>query len=82
MNILSALKSNFKVVEPIFERDILVSSITLIPESIVEKDYYVFMALKLMCSQNNEVMFKGGTSLSKAWGILNVGVCVLKEVIL
>ena len=41
MNILSALKSNFKVVEPIFERDILVSSITLIPESIVEKDYYV-----------------------------------------
>lgn len=48
-----------------------VSSITLIPESIVEKDYYVFMALKLMYSQNNEVMFKGGTSLSKAWRVLN-----------
>ena len=48
-----------------------VSSITLIPESIVEKDYYVFMVLKLMYSQNNEVMFKGGTSLSKAWRVLN-----------
>lgn len=48
-----------------------VSSITLIPESIIEKDYYVFMALKLMYSQNNEVMFKGGTSLSKAWRVLN-----------
>lgn len=48
-----------------------VSSITLIPESIIEKDYYVFMTLKLMYSQNNEVMFKGGTSLSKAWRVLN-----------
>lgn len=36
----------------------------------IEKDYYVFMLLKLIYSKNNEVMFKGGTSLSKAWGIL------------
>lgn len=37
----------------------------------VEKDYYVFMLLKLIYSKNDEIMFKGGTSLSKAWGILN-----------
>ena len=37
----------------------------------VEKDYYVFILLKLIYSKNDEIMFKGGTSLSKAWGILN-----------
>lgn len=39
--------------------------------SFIEKDYYVFMLLKLIYSKNDEIMFKGGTSLSKAWGILN-----------
>lgn len=34
--------------------------------SFIEKDYYVFMLLKLIYSKNDEVMFKGGTSLSKA----------------
>lgn len=38
--------------------------------SIIEKDYYVFMLLKLIYIKDNEIMFKGGTSLSKAWGIL------------
>lgn len=38
--------------------------------SYIEKDYYVFMILKLILSYNNQIMFKGGTSLSKAWGIL------------
>ena len=42
-----------------------------IDPSIIEKDYYVFMLLKLIYCKNDEVMFKGGTSLSKAWGILN-----------
>lgn len=37
----------------------------------IEKDYYVFMLLKLIYSENDEILFKGGTSLSKAWRILN-----------
>lgn len=41
-----------------------------IPEAYVEKDYYVFMLLKLMNTYNNELMFKGGTSLSKAWHVV------------
>lgn len=40
--------------------------------SYIEKDYYVFMVLKHMSFYNDELMFKGGTSLSKAWDILNV----------
>lgn len=47
-----------------------VSRYSKIKESQVEKDYYVFMVLKLIRYYNNEIMFKGGTSLSKAWGIL------------
>lgn len=38
--------------------------------SYIEKDYYVFMVLKNMRFYNDELMFRGGTSLSKAWGIL------------
>lgn len=41
-----------------------------IDAGIVEKDYYVFMLLKLIRMYDEEIMFKGGTSLSKAWGIL------------
>lgn len=47
-----------------------VSQYSKIKESQVEKDYYVFMVLKLIRYYNNEIMFKGGTSLSKAWRIL------------
>lgn len=43
-----------------------VSQYSKIKESQVEKDYYVFMVLKLIRYYNNEIMFKGGTSLSKA----------------
>lgn len=39
--------------------------------SIIEKDYYVFLTLKYIICNNDEVMFKGGTSLSKALGIIN-----------
>lgn len=46
------------------------ASILRIPEPFIEKDYYVFMLLKLMQNYNNEIMFKGGTSLSKAWRIV------------
>ena len=50
-------------------RDIIVtvSERTAIEESIVEKDYYVTMILKELVQRNPNVVFKGGTSLSKAY---------------
>lgn len=47
-----------------------ISSVSGIDPAFIEKDYYIFMLLKLIYFKDNEVMFKGGTSLSKAWGIL------------
>ena len=45
---------------------------TNLPASIIEKDYYVFMLLKYIVSKlGDEVVFKGGTSLSKAYYIIN-----------
>ena len=54
-------------------RDIIVETSRCLgmQAAFVEKDYYVFMLLKLIRSKNDMIMFKGGTSLSKAWGILN-----------
>lgn len=46
------------------------SQMVNIKPSHVEKDYYVFMLLKLIRMYDEEIMFKGGTSLSKACGIL------------
>jgi hypothetical protein len=38
---------------------------------IVEKDYYVTMILKILSEAKYNVVFKGGTSLSKAFGIID-----------
>lgn len=38
---------------------------------IIEKDYYVTMILKLLSQQYDNVVFKGGTSLSKAFHVLS-----------
>lgn len=38
--------------------------------AIVEKDYYVTMILKLLAEQYDNVVFKGGTSLSKAFHVI------------
>lgn len=40
-----------------------------IPSDIVEKDYYVTMILRLLSNAKYTVVFKGGTSLSKAFKI-------------
>lgn len=54
-------------------------------QSIVEKDYYVFMLLKyLVETLGYEFVFKGGTSLSKAYGIIerfseDIDLCLQKE---
>ena len=54
-------------------RDIIVtvSERTGIDESIVEKDYYVTMILKELVQRNPDVVFKGGTSLSKAYHVID-----------
>ena len=46
---------------------VTVSERSGIEESIVEKDYYVTMLLKELTFRNPDVVFKGGTSLSKAY---------------
>ncbi len=38
---------------------------------IVEKDYFVSLVLKELSSRNEEIVFKGGTSLSKAYQIID-----------
>ena len=42
-----------------------------ISEDIVEKDYYVTLILKKLSKIKYPVVFKGGTSLSKAFNVLN-----------
>ncbi|MFM6133901.1 MAG: nucleotidyl transferase AbiEii/AbiGii toxin family protein [Sphaerospermopsis kisseleviana] len=40
-------------------------------EQFIEKDYYVTEALRIVAqSYPNEVIFKGGTSLSKGWKLI------------
>ena len=48
-----------------------VSSRSGITEDIVEKDYYITLILRELVRKNPEIVFKGGTSLSKAHHIIN-----------
>jgi predicted nucleotidyltransferase component of viral defense system len=42
-----------------------------LPDTIVEKDYFVVRALRALCEQiQGQFLFKGGTSLSKGWNLL------------
>lgn len=41
------------------------------PESIIEKDYYVTLILKKLSQRLPEITFKGGTSLSKAFRVID-----------
>jgi predicted nucleotidyltransferase component of viral defense system len=41
------------------------------PQDIIEKDYYVTVILKKLSICEYPVCFKGGTSLSKAYGIID-----------
>jgi predicted nucleotidyltransferase component of viral defense system len=41
-------------------------------EQLIEKDYYVTEALRIIAAQwPQQVVFKGGTSLSKGWKLIN-----------
>ena len=42
-----------------------------VAEDIVEKDYYVTMILGVLANAKYSVVFKGGTSLSKAFGVID-----------
>ena len=42
-----------------------------IPEDIIEKDYYVTMLLRELTKKNTDIVFKGGTSLSKAYHVID-----------
>lgn len=44
---------------------------TGIAKSIIEKDYYVTMILKLLAERNPAIVFKGGTSLSKCFHLID-----------
>lgn len=48
-----------------------VNTTTGIAQSIIEKDYYVTMILKLLAELNPDIVFKGGTALSKCFHLIN-----------
>ena len=48
-----------------------VSKVSKIQANLVEKDYYVSLILKEIATSSNKVVFKGGTSLSKALKAIN-----------
>jgi predicted nucleotidyltransferase component of viral defense system len=39
--------------------------------TVIEKDYYVTMILRLLSQKLSNVVFKGGTSLSKGFKVIN-----------
>lgn len=56
----------------LFRDAILLASQKLeVSEDIIEKDYYVTLILKKLSSIEYPVVFKGGTSLSKAFQIID-----------
>ena len=56
----------------LFRDAILLTSQKLeVSEDIVEKDYYVTLILKKLSSIKYPVVFKGGTSLSKAFQVID-----------
>ena len=42
-----------------------------LPIAIIEKDYYVTLVLKEIATRNPDIVFKGGTSLSKCYKIID-----------
>ena len=56
-----------------FEQAILQAARRLgVSEQFVEKDYYVTEILRIVVEQlDGKAVFKGGTSLSKGWGLIN-----------
>ena len=58
-----------------FEQVILkVSEETGIEAGIIEKDYYLTLLLKRIAQLQPNIIFKGGTSLSKCYKIINLAI--------
>ena len=56
----------------LFEQLVFKTSEVLgIEASIIEKDYFVTLFLKQIVEKNPNIIFKGGTSLSKCYKIIN-----------
>ncbi|MDK3157567.1 nucleotidyl transferase AbiEii/AbiGii toxin family protein [Kamptonema cortianum] len=62
----------------LFQRDdfgdlvVAIADDLTINPAIVEKDYFVTEALRAICSKySSDLIFKGGTSLAKGWGLIN-----------
>ena len=49
----------------------LILPISKLPIAIIEKDYYVTLVLKEIATRNPDIVFKGGTSLSKCYKIID-----------
>lgn len=63
---------NLHYSKEIFEELIVAASNELgIPTNIIEKDYYVTIILKALSEKISDMVFKGGTSLTKCYHILN-----------
>lgn len=43
----------------------------VIPANVIEKDYYVTITLKALTEKNKDIVFKGGTSLTKCYQLLD-----------
>jgi hypothetical protein len=43
--------------------------------AIIEKDYYVTEALRVIAASGDRVIFKGGTSLAKGWNLIQRCFC-------
>jgi Nucleotidyl transferase AbiEii toxin, Type IV TA system len=58
---------------PDFDQAILQAAQHLgVSEQFVEKDYYVTEILRIIALElGDKAMFKGGTSLSKGWGLIS-----------
>lgn len=65
---MMSLHNNFDEFKEIIQ---LVSQKLRIDESIVEKDYYVTLFLKEIFEYDKNFVFKGGTSLSKCFKIID-----------
>lgn len=42
-----------------------------LPTNVIEKDYYVTITLKLLAEKIDDMVFKGGTSLTKCYQLLD-----------
>ncbi len=60
---------------PDFEQLVVRAAVHFRPRAlrpaILEKDYYVTEALRIVAAEGEQIIFKGGTSLSKGWNLID-----------